>query len=216
MAHFAGDQLTCIRGERLVFKGLSFAIESGGAMVLTGPNGSGKSSLLRLMAGLSPAAAGTMTWNDMPIEDTEDAHRRIHYSGHADAVKPMLTVAENVSFWARMRSNDDGVDDRIAAALQAFAITSLSDIPGRFLSAGQKRRVTLARIAAIPADLWLLDEPTTALDRDAITCLDATIAAHRDQGGMVVISTHADLGLRDATILAIDDFATGSLRHEAA
>lgn len=211
MARFAGDRLTCIRGERLVFQGLGFVVESGGALVLTGPNGSGKSSLLRLLAGLLPAAAGSLTWNDQPIDDVEDPRPQIHYVGHSDAVKPMLTVAENVSFWARLRSGGSSEDAGVGAALRAFDMVSLSDMPGRFLSAGQKRRVNLARIAATRADIWLLDEPTTALDQDSVHRLDIAITEHRDAGGMVIISTHTDLGLADATVLAIDNFTPDSL-----
>src|SRR5690606_17947536 len=154
----------------------------------------------RVMAGLLPPAAGRLTWDGAPIEDAEGHRARAHYVGHADAIKPMLTVSENVAFWARLRSPVD-VRDRVAGALHSFAIDGLAEVPGRFLSAGQKRRVNLARIVASPAELWLLDEPTTALDRETVARLDAIIADHRARGGMVVVSTHADLGLAGAVTL---------------
>jgi len=209
---FAGESLTCLRGERLVFVDLDFMLGAGGAVALVGPNGSGKSSLLRLMAGLLRPWAGALTWNSDPISDDTEAHGgRLHYVGHLDAVKPALTVAENVAFWAGLRGaradrpGGVGVDD-VKAALEAFAIGHLADVPGRFLSAGQKRRVSLARLMAAPAPLWLLDEPTTALDAAAIAALEGAIARHRAGGGMVVASTHADIAMAGAATLKLSDF----------
>lgn len=195
MNRFSGHDLTCIRGERTVFQGLGFSVASGEALVLTGANGSGKSSLLRLMAGLLRPAAGAVRWDDADAFADPDAHHaRLHYVGHLDAVKPVLTVAENVSFWAAMRGGGN-----VGGALAAFGVGHLADVPGRFLSAGQKRRVALARVLAAPAPLWLLDEPATALDKAATALLREAIAGHRATGGMVVVSTHADLGLDGAT-----------------
>lgn len=203
MNRFFGDNLTCFRGGRFVFAGLSFAVEEGGALVLRGPNGSGKSSLLRMMAGLLPPSAGALAWDDGRIDEEPEAHHeRFHYVGHADAVKPVLTVAENVEFWARLRTPEP--DTR--AALEAFGIDRLADVPGRFLSAGQKRRVNLARVLAAPVRLWLLDEPATALDADAVRAVEAAIAAHRARGGMVVASTHQALGLDGGDVLDLADF----------
>ena len=203
MNDFSGKNLVCVRGERTVFQGLDFKLESGGALVLVGANGSGKSSLLRLMAGLLPPAEGTITWNgEDTTEDPESHGGRLHYVGHLDAVKPVLDVAENLAFWAGLRSGGAGM-----AALEAFGISHLADVPGRFLSAGQKRRVSLARIVVRPAPLWLLDEPTTALDKATIKRLEGTIARHRDGGGMVVISTHSDMGLDAFQMLDLGDFS---------
>jgi len=194
LTRFSGHHLVCFRGERTVFENLGFAIADGGALVLRGPNGSGKSSLLRLMAGLAPPLSGTLAWNDEPVADDADAHhRRLHYVGHADPVKPTLTVAENLRFWAALRG--DGAAAASAAvgrALDGFAIAHLADLPGRYLSAGQRRRVNLARLLASPAVLWLLDEPATALDQAGIGCLKDAMAAHRAHGGMVVASAHAE------------------------
>ncbi|HER27689.1 MAG TPA: heme ABC exporter ATP-binding protein CcmA, partial [Rhodospirillales bacterium] len=181
------------------------ALAAGGALVLTGPNGSGKSSLLRLMAGLLAPAHGALTWAGQPTRDDPEAHNgRLHYVGHLDAVKPMLSVAENISFWAALRSPQD----RVAEALEAFGISRLAEIPARLLSAGQKRRVNLARIIAAPAPLWLLDEPTTALDRDTVQGLEKLIAEHRANNGRVVVSTHSELTMADAQHLDLAGYSS--------
>ncbi|MEK9726118.1 MAG: heme ABC exporter ATP-binding protein CcmA [Rhodospirillaceae bacterium] len=205
MPRFIGERIDCFRGGRLVFAGLSFGLDAGGALILRGPNGSGKSTLLRIMAGLLRPAAGRVRWSDADadIDAEADAHyARLHYVSHADAIKPVLTVAENVGFWAGLRTPDPDV----AGALAAFGIAPLADMPARFLSAGQKRRVNLARLVAAPADLWLLDEPATALDVGAIQALVDAVQAHRARGGLVVASTHQDLGLADAAVLDLDAF----------
>ena len=201
---FTGHALTCIRGERLVFAGLDFAIGPGEALMLVGTNGSGKSSLLRLMAGLLRPAAGAVRWSGEPIATDPEAHNaRLHYVGHLDPVKAALTVGENLAFWARLGNGSGGV----AAALEVFDSAPLADVPGRFLSAGQKRRANLARLAASEATLWLLDEPTTALDAAATSCLMEAITRHRAGGGMVAISTHVGLALDGARRLDLDTFA---------
>jgi len=212
MPRLNGQKLSCFRGGRTVFAGLSFSVGGGEALVLRGPNGSGKSTLLRIMAGLLRPISGTVRWDDAEagIHDDPDAHhRRIHYVGHADAVKPVLTVAENIAFWAGLRSQTTDTEK----AMRTLGIAALADIPGRFLSAGQKRRVNLARILAAPADLWLLDEPATALDKDAIAALRDAVAEHRAGGGMVVASTHQDLDLDDAQVLNLDDFTVVDADH---
>lgn len=201
---FAGTGLACVRGDRLVFDGLSFTLDAGGALLLHGPNGSGKSSLMRLMAGLLRPAEGALTWGGAAVADDPDAHRaRLHYVGHLDAIKPTLTVAENIAFHARLR----GVaTPALEAALDAFALGNLADQPGRFLSQGQRRRTALARLAASPADLWLLDEPTLGLDRAAVDRLAKVLARHRAGGGRVVVATHVPLDLSDAAILDLAAF----------
>jgi heme exporter protein A len=210
---FRGHGISCVRGERVVFTGLSFRIEPGGALVLVGPNGSGKSSLLRVMAGLARPDSGALEWNGAAISAQKDAHRaRVHYVGHADAVKPALSVLENVHFWATLlsdRGTGSGASSRRRAerALDALGIGHLADVPGRFLSAGQRRRVSLARIIAAPAPLWLLDEPRTALDADATGRLDGLIAEHRGGGGIVVMSLHAGEKPERAAILDLAAFS---------
>ena len=213
MTGFSGTGIACVRGERLVFNGLAFRIERGGALVLVGPNGSGKSSLLRVMAGLTRPDAGSLMWDGADILAQTDVHRaRVHYVGHADAVKPALSVLENVHFWAALLFRGGsgcaaGAEERALRAIDALGIRHLAEVPGRFLSAGQRRRVTLARIVAVPAPLWLLDEPRTALDADASRRLDNIIAKHRDAGGMVVLSMHAGERPERATVLDLAAFS---------
>jgi len=200
---FAGRGLACRRGERLVFAGLAFTLPPGGALALTGPNGSGKSSLLRVMAGLTPPEAGVLGWDGAEVRQDPAAHRaRLHFIGHHDAVKPVLTVAETLAFWAGMRGGQ-----AVAPALARFGLTALADWPCRLLSAGQRRRLALARLAASPAPLWLLDEPLTGLDSDAVSDLAGAIAGHRAQGGLVAYSTHAPLPLDGVATLSLTDFA---------
>jgi heme exporter protein A len=199
-ATFAGEGLGCIRGERVVFRDVSFAVEPGGALILRGPNGSGKSSLLRLACGLLKPAAGRLTWGGADARNDAHAHRtRLNYVGHLDAVKAALTVAENVAFWAAFAGNTAGV----AAALERLDLGALADIPARLLSAGQRRRVNLARLAAAPAPLWLLDEPAVSLDETSAALLGQLMADHRARGGIIVAATHAELGLPDAAILEL-------------
>ena len=202
-AAFSGRSLACRRGERLVFAGLDFTLPAGGALVLTGPNGSGKSSLLRLMAGLGRPEAGTLAWDGTPVREDSAAHRaRLHFVGHQDAMKPVLTVAESLAFWAGMRGGNS-----VAAGLARFRLTPLADWPCRLLSAGQRRRLVLARLVASPAPLWLLDEPLTGLDADGFADLVAAIGEHRAEGGRVVLSTHAPLPLAGAQELSLAAFA---------
>ncbi len=210
MPRFTGDDLTCIRGERIVFSGLSFALAAGNALVLSGPNGSGKSSLLRLMAGLLPPAAGRLAWDGEAIaEDPESHHGRLHYVGHLDAVKPALTVAENLAFWAALHQGADATSHALDQALAVFAMDRLATLPARYLSAGQRRRLSLARIIAAPAAVWLLDEPGTALDTQSTTHLEAAIAEHQNGGGIVVLATHAPLAVADAQEIKLGEFADG-------
>ncbi len=204
---FAGRCLACRRGERRVFEGLDFTLPAGGALVLTGANGSGKSSLLRLLAGLTPPEAGMLAWDGIAIADDPAAHRaRLHFIGHADALKPVLTVLETLEFWAGMRGGVGQVD-AIGDALDRFRLAALAGTPCRLLSQGQRRRLALARLVASPADLWLLDEPLAGLDEDAVGDLTDAIAAHRKAGGRIALSTHAPLALGDTTILALGAYA---------
>lgn len=200
---FAGRGLACRRGERLIFAGLGFTLPPGGALALTGPNGSGKSSLLRLMAGLTPPEAGALAWDGVAVREDPAAHRaRLQFIGHQDAVKAALTVVETLAFWAGMRGGH-----AVMPALERFGLAALAQWPCRLLSAGQRRRLTLARLVASAAALWLLDEPLTGLDSDAVADLAAAIAAHRAEGGLVVLSTHAALPFDDVETLSLIDFA---------
>ncbi len=204
MATFSGSGISCIRGGRLVFEDLSFGLSSGGAMLLTGPNGSGKSTLLRLMAGLIAPTLGVMAWDGEPIsEDPGDHRARLHYLAHAEAIKPALTVAEDLAFWQAL----NGSDAPIAGAIEAMGLQDRTGVPCRYLSAGQRRRLALARLLVSDTDLWLLDEPSVGLDTASLARLREAIAAHRNGGGMVVAATHVDLGFEAADGLDIGRFA---------
>ena len=202
MSELSGMDLVCVRGERTVFTDVSFQLTSGGALVLVGPNGAGKSSLLRMMAGLLAPAAGVLTWEGVAVTDDAERHgRRVRYVGHADAVKSALTVAENLRTWAVLWGGFAGAEERGGEALAAFGIDRLADVPGRYLSAGQKRRLALARLLVAPAPLWLLDEPRSGLDADAERRFDAAVEGHRATGGMVVMALHGDRGPAGARTL---------------
>lgn len=210
---FHGEGLVCVRGDRMVFQDLDFNLEPGGALILIGPNGAGKSSLLRMQAGLLKPYAGRLMWDGEDALDDIDEHgAKLHYVGHHDAIKPVLTANENILFWAQLRGTGAG---GVESALNTFDIEHLYDVPGRFLSAGQKRRVNLSRIIAAPAPLWLLDEPTTALDKATVKRLEQAIQAHRDAGGMVVLSTHTDVNMPGAKVLDLAEFAAKMTFDEA-
>ncbi len=192
------QQLACWRAERLVFAGLSFDLAPGEALLLTGANGAGKSSLLRLLAGLMPAAEGCLLWHGADALADLPAHaRRLRYLGHQDALKPGLTARENLRFFARLWGGE------VDAALVALDLLPLADLPARVLSSGQKRRLALARLALAPAELWLLDEPTVGLDAASVERLRPLLAAHRARGGMVVAATHLPLPLDAARELRL-------------
>jgi heme exporter protein A len=192
------EGLAAFRAERLVFREVGFAVAAGGALLLLGPNGSGKSTLLRLLAGLKQADAGTITWYGKNIATDPGAHAaRVAYIGHLDAVKPGLTAAENLACDARLGGGNTD------AALAALDLAPLAALPARMLSAGQRRRLALARLALIPAPLWLLDEPTIGLDAAAIDKFGAILAAHRAGGGVIVAATHVALPMPGAAELRL-------------
>jgi heme exporter protein A len=192
------EGLAVFRGERLVFRDLDFSLDAGGALVLAGPNGSGKSTLLRLLAGLVRPIAGRLLWRDEDaLADLSGHAARLAYVGHQDAVKPGLTAAENLRFAADLSGG------AVGTALAAMALADLADLPARMLSAGQKRRLALARLALTDAPLWLLDEPTLGLDTASITRFGRVLAAHRARGGLVVAATHVPLPLEGTTELRL-------------
>jgi heme exporter protein A len=184
------EQVSCFRGDRLVLDAVEFAVPAGGALVLLGPNGAGKSTLLRVLAGLKRLDAGIVTF-----DGTTEYAGRAAYLGHLDAIKPALTTAENLLFAARIGGGDAD------AALAASGLARLAGLPARMLSAGQKRRLALARLAVLAAPLWLLDEPTIGLDTAAIARFGEVLAAHRRDGGVVVAATHLPLPLPGAETL---------------
>ena len=177
--------IAAFRGERLVLRAVSLSVAPGGALLLVGPNGSGKSTLLRILAGLRAPDAGTLKWPGS-----------VAYLGHLDAIKPGLTAAENLAF-AASRGGD------LAAALAAMDLGALADTQARLLSAGQKRRLALARLLLAPALVWLLDEPTLGLDTASVDRLGLALAGHRAGGGIVVAATHLPLPLPGADTLQL-------------
>jgi heme exporter protein A len=191
-------ELAAIRGERVIFAGLSFSCAAGEAILLTGPNGAGKSTLLRLLAGLVPPAEGALLWHGSDALADGPAHAaRLRYLAHADALKPGLTLEENLRFWRRLWGGNTG------AALAAVGLEGLEHLPARMLSAGQKRRAALARLALAPVPLWLLDEPSVGLDTASIALFGTMLAAHRAAGGAVVAATHVALPLPGARTLEL-------------
>lgn len=184
--------LGCQRGGQIIFNDLSFEIEAGEAVILRGPNGAGKSTLLRVIAGLIPAQSGEISLYNTPHSQLDDFQNQITYAGHLDAIKPQLTVAENLQFWAQLFNADT-----VANTMRDFRLDEIADRPAHACSAGQKRRLGLARIAVTSRPLWLLDEPTVSLDKATTARFAATIDAHCAAGGMAFIATHIELGLHN-------------------
>jgi len=208
-SELVAEGLACRRGERLVFTGLGCRLPAGGALILNGSNGSGKSSLLRLFATLLAPAAGRLLWGGVPVlRDAARYRARIHYVGHQDATKSALSPREMLGFWAALRGHRAAPE--IERALAAFALGAVADRPCRWLSAGQRRRLALARLALAPAPIWLLDEPNAALDEDGEARLQTLIAEHRAAGGRVAIATHQPLLLEGAAVIALEDFSASA------
>ena len=210
----AAESLTCQRGGRAVVSDVSFELKAGRALALRGPNGSGKTTLLRTIAGYLPAASGTIRVTHSSeasvgsggkptfLSDKESNEGVFHYIGHANGVKPRLSVIENVSFW---QSFYGGASDIEAAedALDAFGLLNLASFSAGHLSQGQGRRLGLARLLAAPRPIWLLDEPQAALDAASTRLLERVIARHLASGGLAIVSTHLDLALPDAAVLEL-------------
>lgn len=193
------ENLACERGGRTVFDGVSFSVAGGEALVVTGRNGAGKSSLLRLIAGLLRIAGGRLSLSGGADEAT--LSEQAHYLGHLDAVKPSLSVGENLLFWARYLG---GSDAAIGPALEAVDLSGLADLPAAYLSAGQRRRLSIARLVAVPRPVWLLDEPTSALDTQSQERLAGLMRAHLTGGGLVVAAAHGPIGFDSPAELKMD------------
>jgi heme exporter protein A len=221
----AGVGLTCVRGGRRVFSGVDFSVDACAALLLTGPNGAGKSSLLRIIAGLVRPEAGRLVLDggDPELSIGEQAH----YVGHLDPLKPALTVLENLQFWACFLNGGSGPadpgsangadvrdtadlseSDALAGALAAVGLADLASLPAGYLSAGQRRRLSLARVLVAPRPVWLLDEPTTALDASSQERLRGLMREHLAGGGILVAATHGPVGLGDAAELRLGGTAS--------
>ncbi len=181
--------LACERGGRMVFAGLDFSLSGGEALVVTGRNGAGKSSLLRMLAGLLRVAGGSLALSGGADDAT--LGEQAHYLGHLDAVKPSLSVGENLAFWSAYL----GGAGTLGPALEAVDLAALIDLPAAYLSAGQKRRLSIARLVAVPRPVWLLDEPTSALDAQSQERLAGLMRDHLASGGLIVAAAHGPIGL---------------------
>ena len=186
----SGRGVTCVRGGRPVFAGLDFAASSGEVLAVTGPNGSGKTSLLRLIAGLLRPAEGSIILNGG--EDELTLAEQAHYQGHRDALKPALSVMENLAFW---RDFLGGEASDAGASLAAVGLDHAAHLPAAYLSAGQRRRLSLARLLTVRRPIWLLDEPTAALDAAGQALFAGLMRDHLARDGLIIAATHAPLGI---------------------
>ena len=191
MSLLAVHDLTVARGGMRTVEGVSFTLGAGQALILRGPNGIGKTTLLRTVAGLQPPVTGR-------IEAAPDA---IAYAAHADGLKTALTVTENLHFWAQVFGQTD-----IAPAIEAMNLRDLTERPAGTLSAGQKRRLGLARLLVTGRPVWVLDEPTVSLDADSVALFAGAVRTHLGQGGAALMATHIDLGIPEASVLDLAPF----------
>jgi len=193
------DKLACRRAGRLIFSDLGFRLEAGQAAALRGPHGVGKSTLLRQLAGLIPVAGGDARLGDVSLAgDRQGFQERVAYAGHLDAVKPALAIGENLAVWAGIHGTDPA---RAEAALARFGLDAIAGRPAGQCSAGQKRRLGLARLLVMDRPLWLLDEPTVSLDAESTELVAELVREHVGGGGMALIATHVELGLGEIPVL---------------
>ena len=194
----SAENLACIRGNRLVFRDVGFRVEAGQALSLEGPNGAGKSSLLRMIAGFLKPAAGAihLTGDGADVSDGEERGNFVGWLGHHDAAKPQLSPRETLRFFAELYGASADID----TALEEVGIARARDLPCQYLSAGQKKRLSLARLKLSNRPLWLLDEPLAALDSAGKSLAASFIAAHCASGGMAVVATHETLGIGGARL----------------
>lgn len=191
--------LSVARGSIPVLEGLDFTLHAGEALILRGPNGVGKTTVLRTVAGLQPPLAGSIGLE----------REAMAYAGHADGIKTTLTVRENLHFWAEVFGTG-----RINPAMEAFDLTILADRVAGALSAGQKRRLGLARMVVTGRPVWVLDEPTVSLDTSAVALFAQAVRVHLGQGGMALMATHIDLGLAEARVLDLGPYRAKAPAHD--
>ena len=198
MMRLVGSDLTCVRGGRQVFSGVGFTVGAGEALLVTGPNGAGKSSLLRLVAGLLRPQQGRLKLEGGDLELT--IAEQAHYLGHQDALKPSLSARENLGFWTALLGGEAAKSDH---ALAAVGLDEIAHLPAIYLSAGQRRRLAIARLIAVERPIWLLDEPTSVLDAAAQAMLADLIRAHVAASGLVLVASHGPIGLKGAKQLRL-------------
>ncbi len=211
------DNLTVVRGSKPVIRDLSFEVYAGSALILRGANGAGKTTLLRAVAGFLTLTTGRISLRKSGSSGASEIDGEVaehcHYVGHANGIRGAMTVSENVTFWAQYLSDEPNPQTNVisqdplklvAEALATFNLQDLADIPARYLSAGQTRRLGLARLVAAPRLVWLMDEPTVSLDAVSVELLSAVVERHVDAGGLVLAATHIPLGLENATELELE------------
>jgi heme exporter protein A len=203
------SELECVRGDRRLFTNLSFSLEQGELLYLHGHNGSGKTTLMRAICGLFHPSAGDISWGGESIRElSEEYTREVIYIGHKNGIKDDLTALENLQILSTL----DGVhlsEEQAWESLERIGLRGYEDLPTQVLSQGQKRRVALARLLAHKAKLWILDEPFTALDKDAVAMLQEVIRTHVDGGGMALLTTHQEVQLTDGQVKRLELGAGG-------
>ncbi|MBY5390505.1 heme ABC exporter ATP-binding protein CcmA [Rhizobium leguminosarum] len=206
--HLTAEILAARRGEDLIFFNISFHLAAGEALVLTGKNGSGKSTLLRVVAGLLRPEKGTVIFHDEESPGGRHAGEVSHYLGHRNAMKNELTVAENLDFWRAFLGNTGSAAAlSVEDATDAVGLSGITHLPFGYLSAGQQRRIAFAKLLVAHRPVWILDEPTAALDASADRLFADLIEAHLEKGGIVLAATHQPLGLRNSQELKMTGFA---------
>jgi heme exporter protein A len=205
LASLEVEDLACVRGNRLLFRNLYFTVEPGSARIVEGPNGAGKTSLLRILAGFLTPAAGNIAFRvgSADIADAEERGKFVGWLGHQDGLKPQLTAKENLDFFASLY----GCDADVAPVLEWAGLSRAAALPVQYLSAGQKKRLALARLKLSGRPLWLLDEPFAALDVAGKKLVESMLAEHCSSAGSVVIATHEDISIPHSTLAL-----TGALR----
>lgn len=191
--------LSCIRDERVLFSELNFVLTSGQVLLIEGANGAGKTSLLRILTGFRKPDDGDLFWDDLLIDDTQDFYQDTAYIGHNNGLKDTLTAEENLRYAQALASITATIDD----ALEQVGLNGYQDTLVRFMSAGQRRRLALARLLCTHKPLWILDEPFTSLDRASIKLFEQFITSHVMQGGLVIMTSHHDTQLLPSLVQKI-------------